>query len=129
LCLKLCPRGLEQRRVLRRPPLSTLCHVHFAPSPQDPGHIRTITGVAEALDAFLEAETQPPPSLEKRTRVKSLLSPMKWSSSAQAPTCNKRRASTSLPPPPNPGERARGRPPPPPRPARLAARITVSSKA
>ncbi len=43
-----------QRRAHQRPPLTTLCFVHIAPSPQGPLHIRSISRDPQALDTFLE---------------------------------------------------------------------------
>ena len=115
----------NQRRALRRPPLSTPYIVQFVSSAQGLEHIRTIAGGAQALDAFLAAETQSPPTLDNLTSVKSRSALIKRCSSAQSLTRNKRRAYTP-PPPPNPRGVARGRTSPPsllpglPRPPRRA---------
>jgi hypothetical protein len=45
-----------QQRALRRPPLTTLCIVQFAPSPEGPLHVRSIADGARTLYAFLAKE-------------------------------------------------------------------------
>ena len=88
------------RRVLRRSPLTTRCTVHFAPSPQDSYHIRSIVGGAQALDAFLAAEALSSKALDTPFKFEPRSPHLKRSSSAQAPTHNK-RCTHSSPPPPN----------------------------
>jgi hypothetical protein len=77
------------RRAQRRPPLTTPCVVHFAPSPQGPLHIRSISGGPHALDTFLGREPLPPPALSTMVGTPSRSTPIKRSSSAQAPTRTK----------------------------------------
>ncbi len=81
-----------QRRDLRRQPLTTACVVQFAPSPQGPLHIRSIAGGPQALDIFLEMEPLPSPILPTKVATSERSTPIKWSSSAQAPTRAKLRA-------------------------------------
>jgi len=99
-----------QRRDLRRPPLNTNCVVQFAPSPQGPLHIRSIAGGLQALDTFLEREPLPPPTLPTRLDTSARSTPIKRSSSAQAPTRAKLQAAA---PPylPSEGEPPRRVPP------------------
>ena len=88
----------ELRRSLRRPPLSTNCVVQFAPSPQGPLHIRSIAGGPEALDAFLEREPSAQTTLPTSVGTSPRSTPIKRSSSAQAPTRAKIRAAAPSPP-------------------------------
>jgi hypothetical protein len=92
------------RRSLRRPPLSTKCMVQFAPSPQGPLHIRSITGGPQALDDFLAKEHLPLSPLHPPVETSSRLTPIRRSSSAQAPTRTKRRGAAPFPPLPHPHE-------------------------
>ena len=79
-----------QRCVLRRPHLTTRCTIPFAPSPQGPYHIRFIAGGAQALDAFLATDALSSKALDTPSKVEPSSPPIKRSSSAQAPTRNKR---------------------------------------
>ena len=97
----------EQRRSFRRPPLSTNCIVQLAPSPQRPLHIRSIAGGTQALDSFLAREPSSPPASPASVGNPLHFTPIKRSSSAQAPTRTKLRAAPPLPPPPPSSE---GRP-------------------
>jgi hypothetical protein len=99
-----------QRRDFRRPPLTTIRVVQFAPSPQGPLHIRSIEGGPQALDTFLEREPLPPPTLPLRVGTSSRSTPIKRSSSAQAPTRAKLRAATPSTSPPR-GNHYGGHPP------------------
>jgi len=87
---------IHQRQKYKTPPLDTECMVQFAPSPQGSAHIRFIADGNLALDTFLATEPQPPPaqpgpfpSSNKRS------TPIKRSSSAQAPARTKIRAPNS----------------------------------
>ena len=81
-----------QRRDHRRPPLTTTCVVQFAPPPQGPLHLRSIAGGPQALDTFLERGPLPPSTLPTRVDISARSTPIKRSSSAQAPTRAKLRA-------------------------------------
>jgi hypothetical protein len=85
-----------QRRSLRRPPLSTNCIVQFAPSPQGPLHIRSIAGGAHALEEFLTGETLSLSPLNNLVETTLRSTPIRRSSSAQAPTRTRRNV-TALP--------------------------------
>ena len=87
-----------QRRAFRRPPLTTLCTVQFAPSPHGPLHIRSIHGGAQALDTFLAEETLASMATTTPAKLEPRSPPVKRSSSAQAPTRNKRGPHSSFPP-------------------------------
>ncbi len=82
----------EQRRSLRRPPFSTSCIVQFAPSPKGPLHSHSISGGSQAFDDFLERETLSLPALPTPVGTSSRSTPIKRSSSPQAPTRAKLRA-------------------------------------
>jgi len=104
-----CPTR-EHRRSPRRPLISTSCIVKFAPSPQGPLHIHSIAGGPQALDDFLEREPLSPSALPTPVGTSSRHTPIKRSSSAQAPTRAKLRASTPPASPPRGSEMA-GTPP------------------
>jgi hypothetical protein len=84
-----------QWRSLRRSPLTTPCIGHFAPFPQGTAHIRIIAGGIRAIDTFLAAKTLPMTTPYILNVVESRLPPIKWSSSAQALTRNKKRDHSS----------------------------------
>jgi len=87
--------------------------VQFAPSPQGPTHIRTITGGEAALDAFLLTETTSrPPTPPTRPSEPPGHTPTTRGPGVHTATHNKRR---SIPPPPQPPTR---RPNPPSSPAK-----------
>ncbi len=115
------------RRAHRRPPLTTNCIMQIAPSPQGPLYIRSIAGGPQTLDAFLEREPLPPPTLPISVGTPSRSTPINRSSSAQAPTRAKSRAAAPLTPPQRGGtlmtitlHR--------PQPAHLCAHIATSSR-
>jgi hypothetical protein len=91
-----------QRRAMLRPPLTTRCVVKFAPSPQGPRHIRTITGGSQALDNFIAAEALSSTARDTPSKVEPHSPPIKRISSAQAPTRIKRGAHSPTPPLPPP---------------------------
>jgi hypothetical protein len=116
------------RRSLRRAPLSTNCIVQFTPSPQGPLYIRSIAGCPQALDDFLIKE--PPPLATLTTPVETLLrpTPIKRSSSAQAPTRTNRKAAAPHPPLPPRGVAGTAGNPPPLHPVLPDAHMTNLSK-
>ena len=80
---------LAHWRAMRRPPLTKRYTIQFAPSPQGPCHFRSIAKLAQALDAFLAAETLSSKALNSPCKVEPRPPPIKWSSSARAPARNK----------------------------------------
>jgi len=84
-------------RALHRPPLTTLCTVQLALSPQGPLHICSIKGGAQALDAFLVEEALASTAAAAPAKHEPRSPPIKWSLPAQAPTSNKRDTHSSPP--------------------------------
>ena len=79
----------QQRRRFPQPPPTTRCSVQFAPSAQGTAHILSIRGGSAALELFLATEPLPPPPIPRSATYTARDTPIKWSSSAQAPTRTK----------------------------------------
>jgi hypothetical protein len=87
-----------QRRAMRRPPLTTRYTVQYVPSLQSPCPIRSIADGAQALDTFLATKGVYLQAPDAPSKVEPRLPPIKWSSSAQAPTRITRDTHSSSPP-------------------------------
>ena len=90
----------QQRRRFPQPPPTTRCLVQFAPSAQGTAHILSIQGGSAALELFLSTEPHPPPPIPRSATYTARDTPIKRSSSAQAPTRTKRRSLSPASPPP-----------------------------
>ena len=89
----------QQRRKYKVPPPTTRCLIQFAPPPQGTAHIRSIQSGSSALDTLLSTEPQPPPALPRSATYTARITPIKRSSSAQAPTRINIRAERPSSPP------------------------------
>jgi hypothetical protein len=91
----------QQCRKYKTPPPATRCQIQFAPSTKGTAHIRSIQGGPEALDTFLALEPTPtpPPAPPRSATYTARATPIKRSSSTQAPTRIKNERTARHPPP------------------------------